>query len=571
MLAVIPQLHAAITDYRILIDADHDAATGCTVSSMTGVDHVLVTRVETTSTAGTITRTFRRVCSAGSLGSEIELASGWDTGYVPASGQMLVETSIPFDVFGTTLPTMMRFGVEAQQGSIFHRAFDLPGGTPALFPVPRRRRAVAAPGAPRVITLDGDGSDWTGIAPLFNGIASGGSPGLRMIQLFAHADVERDLFFFRIDANISTDVPFATDDEYERQQGEPALSVPAPGVLANDGDPSGLPLTATQITPASHGEVTLNPDGSLTYTPNDPGSSTVDSFRYRATNGVKQSNLAHVRISVTTSPSTAPDAADDAYATDEDETLNVATPGVLANDTDPNGDPLTAALLAPPAHGTVVLNANGGFTYTPADDYFGGDSFTYTVSDGTNTDTATVTITIGSVNDAPRLEPRTFTIPENTPAGTQVGDLDASDVDVADNHVYSIIDGNVGNAFSISSSTGRITVANAAALDFEVTPQFTLTIRVRDNGSPQRGDSAAVTINLTDVNEAPTVTGSAHTTAEDTALNVAAPGVLAGANDPEGAPLTAQLVTGTTNGTLTLAPDGSFDYTPNADPQSRSR
>jgi len=64
------------------------------------------------------------------------------------------------------------------------------------------------------------------------------------------------------------------------------------------------------------------------------------------------------------------------------------------NDTDVDGNPLTAAVVAQPAHGTVTVNANGGFTYTPALNYNGGDSFTYKANDGTaDSNVATVAIT----------------------------------------------------------------------------------------------------------------------------------------------------------------------------------
>src|SRR2546425_2590286 len=74
--------------------------------------------------------------------------------------------------------------------------------------------------------------------------------------------------------------------------------------------------------------------------------------------------------------------ADDSYSTPEDTTLTVAAPGVLANDTDVDGDPLTAILVNGPAHGTLSLNSDGSFTYTPALNYNGPDSFTYKANDG---------------------------------------------------------------------------------------------------------------------------------------------------------------------------------------------
>ena len=76
----------------------------------------------------------------------------------------------------------------------------------------------------------------------------------------------------------------------------------------------------------------------------------------------------------------APLASDDSFSTDEDSPVTVAAPGVLGNDTDVNGDVLSAALVTGPSHGTLELEADGGFTYAPAADYHGPDSFTYRAS-----------------------------------------------------------------------------------------------------------------------------------------------------------------------------------------------
>ena len=102
---------------------------------------------------------------------------------------------------------------------------------------------------------------------------------------------------------------------------------------------------------------------------------------------------------------TPPTANDDSYSTDEGTALNVPAPGVLGNDTDPENDPLTAVKDDDPSHGTLSLNSDGGFTYTPDPGYDGDDTFTYHANDGTeNSNTATVTITINPAN-----EPPTFT------------------------------------------------------------------------------------------------------------------------------------------------------------------
>src|SRR5207247_5239205 len=88
-------------------------------------------------------------------------------------------------------------------------------------------------------------------------------------------------------------------------------------------------------------------------------------------------------VTITASPvNEAPGASNDAYSTNEDTALTVAAPGVLANDSDVDGNPLTAVFVSGPSHGTVTLNSNGSFTYTPAANYNGPRSVAYHASDG---------------------------------------------------------------------------------------------------------------------------------------------------------------------------------------------
>src|SRR5205814_1952664 len=141
-------------------------------------------------------------------------------------------------------------------------------------------------------------------------------------------------------------------------------------------------------------------NGSFTYTP-AAGFHGADSFTYHANDGALDSNSATVAITVT-SVNHAPVAGNDSYSVAEDNNLTVAAAGVLANDSDVDGDPLTAVLDSGPSHGNLTLNGNGSFTYTPAANYNGADSFTYHASDGSlSSNSATVAITITPVNDAP--------------------------------------------------------------------------------------------------------------------------------------------------------------------------
>src|SRR5213594_548401 len=136
-----------------------------------------------------------------------------------------------------------------------------------------------------------------------------------------------------------------------------------------------------------------------------------DSFTYQASDGATNSGVVTVTLTVNpVNDNTV--AADDTYSTPEDTTLTVIAPGLLANDSDVDGDPLTAVLLSGPAHGTLSLNTNGSFTYTPALNYNGPDSFTYKANDGSlESGEATVTITITLVNDAPVVTNDSATTP----------------------------------------------------------------------------------------------------------------------------------------------------------------
>jgi ELWxxDGT repeat protein/VCBS repeat-containing protein len=209
------------------------------------------------------------------------------------------------------------------------------------------------------------------------------------------------------------EAPVAAANSYSTNRDAPLTVNVAQGVLANDTDVDGDTLTAAVVSNPTSGSLTLNSNGSFTYTPNDNFSGT-DSFTYRASDGSLTSNTVTVTISVA-NVNTAPVAVADSYTTNEDTTLtvNVAN-GVLSNDTDVNGDTLTATLVSAPTHGTLTLNANGSFTYEPNDNYSGTDTFTYTAGDGTaDSESVTVTITIAASNVAPVTQADNYTVAEN--------------------------------------------------------------------------------------------------------------------------------------------------------------
>ncbi|NNF63954.1 MAG: tandem-95 repeat protein [Acidimicrobiia bacterium] len=169
-----------------------------------------------------------------------------------------------------------------------------------------------------------------------------------------------------------------------------------------DTDPDGDTLTIESFTQPANGTVTAVDDDTLHYEP-DPGFFGTDTFNYTITDG-SLNDSALVTVSVIDQNSM-PNAVDDSYSVFEDQTLEVAAPGVLANDSDGDGDDLTVSVLVPPSKGTLSLNSDGSFTYEPNPDFNGEDQFAYEVNDGAgeanSTSSATVTITVNPVNDAP--------------------------------------------------------------------------------------------------------------------------------------------------------------------------
>ncbi|MDT0188006.1 LamG-like jellyroll fold domain-containing protein [Microbacterium sp. ARD31] len=191
--------------------------------------------------------------------------------------------------------------------------------------------------------------------------------------------------------------PVGAADAYGTMEGEP-LVVAAPGVLANDTDADGDTLTATGVTQPAGGEVSVAANGSFTYTP-DAGFVGTDTFTYRASDGTASSAATTVTITVEEQLPTnvAPVAAADAYDAVGGEPLVLPAPGVLANDTDADGNVLTATAVTQPANGEVEVAADGSFTYTAPAGFSGKDVFTYRADDGEDVSApAQVTITVKS-------------------------------------------------------------------------------------------------------------------------------------------------------------------------------
>jgi VCBS repeat-containing protein len=198
------------------------------------------------------------------------------------------------------------------------------------------------------------------------------------------------------------DAPVVNNDEAYETDEDTTLEVSAlAGVLANDTDIDGDTLTAILVDGLGphHGTLTLNPDGSFTYTP-DENFHGLDGFSYRVSDGTVESDA--IAVTITVNPvNDAPVAAPDTYGTPNNVKLIVASPGVLLNDTDPDGDGLVASLVSGPSHGTLTLLPSGSFTYQANAGFVGADTFVYEASDGLASSQATVTINVTATNAKP--------------------------------------------------------------------------------------------------------------------------------------------------------------------------
>jgi hypothetical protein len=205
--------------------------------------------------------------------------------------------------------------------------------------------------------------------------------------------------------NINTQ-PFADDDFVTLTTG---LSVSIP-VLANDTDSAnpfpegnGIDPATLEIVPPDNPDVTVSPqpDGSVTFTISGASRPEQTQFSYSVADVLgARSRVATVTVTLLND---APLAADDEYFADEDDPLIVPPAfGILANDFDDESDPLVIANWTQPQHGVLALDASGAFTYRPAENYFGDDSFTYTLTDGRlESLPATVTLSVGAISDPP--------------------------------------------------------------------------------------------------------------------------------------------------------------------------
>ncbi|HAS6639564.1 TPA: tandem-95 repeat protein, partial [Vibrio parahaemolyticus] len=273
-------------------------------------------------------------------------------------------------------------------------------------------------------------------------------------------------------------------------------------VLGNDtfeGDGKVVSLD-TNNGPAN-GTVSINPDGSVTYTPNDNYHG-ADSFTYIVTSGgVSESTTVNVDV---TPVNDVPVAKDDTAITDEDTPVTI---DVLPNDNDIDGDKLSIqSASVPEAQGKVEI-VDGKLVFTPAENFNGQAEITYTVTDGQLTDEAKVTVTVNPVNDAPTIKVDAVeSITEDAVnTDTVVATLTVRDTDTSEDQLTVSLENNSNGYFVLVGDEVKLTQAGVDAVNNDELnlKDLTISASVSDGVNPTANDSDSLIVNR--VNDAPTI------------------------------------------------------------------
>jgi len=317
-------------------------------------------------------------------------------------------------------------------------------------------------------------------------------------------------------------------------------------------------LTSTIVTPTANGNVVLNTDGTYTYTP-DPNFNGTDTFEYQVCDSGTpvECDVAFVTITVN-SINDAPALVDDNETIIEDSSLS--------SDVSPNDSDVESALtyntspVTPPANGTLTLNTDGTYTYTPNADFSGTDTFEYEACDnGTPVlcETATVTITVTPLPDAPIAINDILTTDEEVSVS---GNIIQNDTEPDGENLIVYIN------FVTPPANGSAFLVSSGYLSYTPNPDFsgvdTAEYQVCDDGNPVLCDTATIIINVTPLPDAPIAVDDTETTQEDTPISG---DVVLNDSDPDGDALMVTLppLVAPSFGNLVLNADGTYTYTPN--------
>lgn len=369
-----------------------------------------------------------------------------------------------------------------------------------------------------------------------------------------------------IPITLGNEPPIANDDVAQTLQGVPVTS----NVLGNDDDPDGDPitLTTTPVTDPSNGSVSILPDGTYTYTP-DPAFIGIDSYTYRICDDGNPSLCDTATVTIDVLPDMGPEndppfAGDDGALTPQDVPVSGQ---LLTNDSDPNGDNIFLQLpqISGPSNGSVILDPNGTYTYTPNPGYTGPDQFVYEIcDDGVPSLCAQATCYITVYAD--NVPPVAINDFNNTLVDIPVsGNVITNDFDPDGDNI------SVNPTPLVDPTNGTVTLASTGVYTYTPDPGFTGTDSfvyiLCDDGNPSLCDTALVAIKVIETtldNDPPVANPDAYVTIENIPLT---DNILINDADPDGDNiiLNTTPLSGPNNGSVTILAGGTLTYTPDLD------
>ncbi|MES2823984.1 MAG: retention module-containing protein [Pseudomonadota bacterium] len=349
--------------------------------------------------------------------------------------------------------------------------------------------------------------------------------------------------------------PVAVDNSLVASEDTPVIYTAAQ-LLGNDTDIDLDTLSIASVTSGANGTAVLNPDGTVTFTPNVNFNGAAD-FTYTATDGRAISNAA--TVSVTVAPvNDAPVAVSNSLVASEDMPVIYTAAQLLGNDTDVDLDTLSIASVTSGANGTAVLNPDGTVTFNPNANFNGAADFTYTVTDGSLvSNVATVSVTVAPINDAPVAVNNSLLTNEDTPVIYTAAQLLGNDMDIELDtlSIASVTSG--ANGTAVLNPDGTVTFTPNA--NFNGAADFTYTV----TDGHLVSNAATVSVTVGPVNDAPVAANNSLLASEDTPVIYTAAQLLSNDTDIDLDTLSIVSVTSGANGTAVLNPDGTVTFTPN--------
>ncbi len=399
-----------------------------------------------------------------------------------------------------------------------------------------------------VFDADNDALTWTITVPPANGMAVGGTTpvytptanynGSDTFTAQVSDGALTDAVMVTVTINPQNDPPFAVDDTLPAQEDVTELL----DVLGNDSDVDGQSLAITSVGTATHGAVSIAAGLYIYYIP-DANYNGTDTFTYIASDGAL---TATATTTVTVSPvNDAPVAIDDLVNGSDSNPITISP---LDNDSDVDGDTLSVMSVSGALNGTANIVGTTQIVYTPTIGYSGSEILTYVASDGALTDTASITVNI-TANQPPVAVDDTAATDEDlvvtiSPLGN---DSDPN----GDPLTISAVGAPANGAVSISGTTQLVYTPN---LNFYGDDVFMVTV---SDGTLT--DSAAVTVTVASINDAPVAVGDTAVTDEDFAVTISP---LGNDSDVDGDPLAISAVGTPANGAVSISGTTQLVYTP---------